>query len=84
MIAYSYVELLYTTTWAFCIVRLFQLGQCEGLRVVGWARRIPRFLFCRGETCVHELSDNWDSIGAIMDKIHCYFKDVQSNMGHRI
>ena len=68
MIAYSYVELLYTTTWAFCIVRLFQLGQCEGLRVVGWARRIPRFLFCRGETCVHELSDNWDSIGAIMDR----------------
>ena len=47
MAVYSYMESSYTITWAFCIVRLFQLGQCEGLRVVGWARRIPRFLFCK-------------------------------------
>ena len=45
MTIYSYMESSYTITWAFCIVRLFQLGQCEGLRVVGWARRIPRFRF---------------------------------------
>ena len=49
---YSYVEFLYTITWAFCIVRLFNYGQCEGLRVVGWARKNPTFPFYRGLTTI--------------------------------
>lgn len=58
---YLYKEFSYTIAWAFCIVRLFQLGQCEGLRVVGWARRIPRFRFIE----VYQNTNETHGIGII-------------------
>ena len=50
MTIYSYMESSYTITWAFCIVRLFQLRAMRRPSSSGMGKKNPTFPFYRGLT----------------------------------
>ena len=50
MVVYSWKESSYTITWAFCIVRLFQLRAMRRPSSSGMGKKNPTFPFYRGLT----------------------------------